>query len=228
MLIGYGKVLKVFVLVSLFMLSHQVSFASQASDLTDVSKNSKLSDYFQKVSAKMSDDSEEQSLDKKPSANKSIDAEEGILLEAATRKTEAESPLSPLQKMMLSVLVLIVVAGVSFVGMKKVGSKVGHKSIAQNIKVLAQKPLGPRKNLMLIRVAGETILLGVTDQNINHLKTLSLMEDELPSYTDPKFSNQLKTKIEQTKINDKAEEVDGFSVSRLDDVKNAVSKRFLV
>ena len=79
---------------------------------------------------------------------------------------------------------------------------------------------------MLIRVAGETILLGVTDHNINHIKTLSLMEDELPSYSEPKFANQLRETIDRTKINDDKEEVDGFSVSRLDEVKNAVTERF--
>ena len=85
---------------------------------------------------------------------------------------------------------------------------------------------------MLIRVAGETILLGVTDHNINPIKTLSLIEDELPEYTEPQFSKSLQNKIatSQEPIDPQTtkEEVDGFSVSRLDDVKKAVTERFRV
>ncbi len=112
---------------------------------------------------------------------------------------------------------------------QKMGGKSGHSAIAKNITILTQKSIGPKKNLMLIRVAGETILLGVTDHNINHIKTLSLMEDEIPSFTEPKFSKQLKQKIEKTKdepsvLEKEPEEVDGFAISRMDDVKKAVSR----
>ena len=37
-----------------------------------------------------------------------------------------------------------------------------------------------------------------------------------------------KEKIEETKINDDPEVIDGFSVSKLDDVKDVVTKRFSI
>jgi flagellar protein FliO/FliZ len=46
------------------------------------------------------------------------------------------------------------------------------------IRILTQHHLGPKKSLAIIRVAGETILIGVTDHNINLIKSLSLLEDE--------------------------------------------------
>lgn len=50
------------------------------------------------------------------------------------------------------------------------------------IKVMAQHHLGPKKSLAIIRVAGESILLGVTEQNINMIKSLSLIDDEVENF----------------------------------------------
>ncbi len=56
-----------------------------------------------------------------------------------------------------------------------------HKINDKNtkIKVLTQHHLGPRKSLAIVRVAGESILIGVTDSNINMIKTLSFIDDEI-------------------------------------------------
>ncbi len=207
---------------------------AQAADskLVDVNKDSKLSDYFKKINKKVSDNSEEKSLatvKKEKEEVGSIASEEDILLKEATRPSKATSEMSPMKKMILAMVGLLLLATFFFVSVKKAGKKNGYSTIAQNIKVLTQKSIGPKKNLMLIRVAGETILLGVTDHNINHIKTLSLMEDEIPDYTEPKFSKQLKDKItkaqeEPSIVEKEPEEVDGFAVSNLHDVKNAVSR----
>ncbi|MEM7645495.1 MAG: flagellar biosynthetic protein FliO [Pseudomonadota bacterium] len=205
------------------------AFAAKKSDLVDVDKNSKLSSYFKKINKKMSADSEEIALnDQEVPDTSSETSEEDILLSPKPKAKKSQSSLSPVNKMLISIFGLLVLAVAFFTAVQKMGKKSGHQTIAKNIKILTQKPIGPKKNLVLIRVAGETILLGVTDHNINHIKTLSLMEDELPQFVDPKFSESLQTKIEQTKITDEPEEVDGFAVSRLDDVKNAVTKRFMV
>jgi flagellar protein FliO/FliZ len=45
---------------------------------------------------------------------------------------------------------------------------------------LTQHYLGPKKSLAIIRVAGESILIGVTDTNINMIKSLALLDDEVP------------------------------------------------
>jgi len=62
----------------------------------------------------------------------------------------------------------------------------GSKKIAQRakmIEILNQQYLGPKKSLAVIRVAGEAVLIGVTDTNITLLKTLSLLDDDVPSET---------------------------------------------
>lgn len=204
-----------------------VAQAKKKSDLVDVDKDSKLSTYFSKINKKVTADSETKELPK-PKPKQDEISEDKILLNAAAEKPTETQGLSPINKMMLTVFGLIFMALLCFGIVQKMARKKGHSEIGKNIKILTQKPIGPKKNLMLIRVAGETILLGVTDQNINHIKTLSLMDDELPQYTEPKFKNQLKEKIEQTRISDEVEEVDGFSVSRLDDVKKAVTQRFTI
>ncbi len=219
------------IIISLFIFSSFPSWAAD-SNLVDVDKSSKLSDYFKKINKKVSDDSEDKPLaaienSEKPE-KKSV-SEEEILLKEATRSSQKSSTLSPMKKMIMALVSLLFMVGILFVSVQKFGKKKGYTTIAQNIKILTQKSIGPKKNLMLIRVAGETILLGVTDQNINHIKTLSLMEDEIPDYTEPKFSSQLKQKInkaneEPSILEQEHEEVDGFSISSLSDVKNAVSR----
>lgn len=60
------------------------------------------------------------------------------------------------------------------------------------IQVLSQHYIGAKKSLAVVRVAGETVLVGITDNNISHIKTLSLLDDEVPK----KFSNTLSQKIQ--------------------------------
>jgi flagellar biosynthetic protein FliO len=212
--------------ISIFICS--ILNAQESKDkasLVDVNKDSSLSSYFQKVSGKLSDNSEQETLLNDESG---VELDESkIMLNTSSQPAKNENDISPVNKMILSIFALLMVAGAFFTLIKKIGQKQGHQAIASNIKVLTQKSIGPKKQLMLIRVAGETILLGVTDQNINPIKTLSLMDDELPEFTEPKFSGQLKAKIQETKMTDEEEPVDGFSISRLDQVKNEVNKRYL-
>lgn len=73
-----------------------------------------------------------------------------------------------------------------FYSKRRFGVKPHHQ-----IKVLTQFALGPKKNLAIVRVAGESILIGVTDHNISLIKTLSLLDEELPSETPENFSQEL-------------------------------------
>ncbi len=52
----------------------------------------------------------------------------------------------------------------------------GEKS---RIEVLHQYHLGPKKSLALIRVAGEAMLIGCTDQSVNMIKPITLLDEEL-------------------------------------------------
>ncbi len=71
--------------------------------------------------------------------------------------------------------------------------KVGRKNIKANqIKVITQHYLAPRKSLAIIRVAGESILIGITDNAITPIKTLSLLEDELPEELPSSFQSSMR------------------------------------
>lgn len=59
------------------------------------------------------------------------------------------------------------------------------------IKVLQQHYLGPKKSLAIVRVAGESLLIGITDQNISMLKSLSLLDDEVPEEAPQNFGKVL-------------------------------------
>ncbi len=95
-----------------------------------------------------------------------------------------------------------------------------HKSqLVQNkIRVLNQHHLGPKKSLAIIRVAGEAILIGVTDHSINHIKTLSLMDDEIPDSVPASFKNELNANFDEELVE---EENFAYGAS----VKDTISKR---
>jgi flagellar protein FliO/FliZ len=97
------------------------------------------------------------------------------------------------------------------------------------IKILTQHYLGPKKSLAIIRVAGESILIGVTDNNINMIKSLALLDDEVPEevhssdFADlfggvPAVNAPTKRSAEPSEENDEEE----FSIRG---VKDVVSKK---
>ncbi len=116
---------------------------------------------------------------------------------------------------------------------KKAGAAFNHDSIT----VISQKYLGPKRNLVLIRVTGEYLLLGVTDHNISLIKNLNVVDDEIPELTNTKnFGDVLDKKAqasagysaagEENYAAAGAEDVeDSFSVSSLADVKKIFKKK---
>jgi len=95
-------------------------------------------------------------------------------------------------RVFLSLLIIGLLAGGMYF-FSKWYTKKNHKDADTNrIRVLNQHFLGPRKSLAIIRVAGETILIGVTDQNISMIKALSLIDDEIPETVPASFAKTLK------------------------------------
>jgi flagellar protein FliO/FliZ len=95
----------------------------------------------------------------------------------------------------LRVMISLVVVMGLFVGLALAAKRWVKKSATtngnQNIKILTQHYIGPKKSLAIIRVAGESILIGVTDHNISLIKTLSLLDEELPEISSNDFSKSL-------------------------------------
>lgn len=123
-----------------------------------------------------------------------VDSEAQVLAPAVTKATpESEIPLklekastnqeqtSQTGKLFLTLFVLVGMGGAGFFLARKYSFSNKINKSNMQIKVLTQHHLGAKKSLAIIRVAGESILIGVTDQNISMIKSLSLIDDEVPA-----------------------------------------------
>jgi flagellar protein FliO/FliZ len=95
------------------------------------------------------------------------------------------------------------------------------QSQATQIKVLTQHYLGPKKSLAIVRVAGESILIGITDQNISMLKSLSLLDEDIPEEAPKEFHSIFAKKTQPTttaQFSEDSESKDEFSISGIKDI----------
>jgi flagellar protein FliO/FliZ len=148
------------------------------------------------VSGEKLDEAAEQLISQTDSTGKPVAAKpapSAVASKVAPEKTTSESQIpvfkdektnsgasgSPWMRLVGCAIVVIMVAGVTIVGIKKAARKrnIGGKKV--RIEVLHQHFLGPKKSLALIHVAGEAILIGVTDHSINMIKPVALIDDEV-------------------------------------------------
>ena len=123
--------------------------------------------------------------------------------------------------------VLVLMASMYFVNKKLKEKKSGAAFNHDSIKVVSQKYLGPKRQLTLVRVSGEYLLLGVTDHNISLIKQLSVIDDEIPDLDPQDFKTAVKRiNNRSSELENQVQEVeDSFSVSSLSDVKKIFQKR---
>lgn len=146
------------------------------------------------------------------------------LEKAATAQQTSQSG-----KLFLTLFLLVGMGGAGvFLARKYAFSNKIHKSNMQ-IKILSQHHLGAKKSLAIIRVAGESILIGVTDQNISMIKSLSLIDDEVPAeVTSQSFADTMalgggEQVVQSKEITELASEVeDDFSFAG---IKSNVSQK---
>lgn len=155
---------------------------------------------------------------------------------ALANKAESEIPLKldkekkaateggTLFKLLLSFSVLGVIGTGAFLFFRKYSVPSQLKSQTQ-IKVLQQHYLGPKKSLAIVRVAGESILIGVTDNSISHIKTLSLLDEEIPEETPQQFGGVLKGLGNDKDFSDENDEINSREDFAFGGLKEAVSKR---
>lgn len=105
-------------------------------------------------------------------------------------KKKAAEDSSSVFRIVMSLAVLGVVGTGAFIFLRKYSVPKAAKHQTQ-IKVLQQHYLGPKKSLAIVRVAGESILIGITDNNINMIKSLSLLDDEVPEEAPQSFGKVL-------------------------------------
>ncbi len=102
----------------------------------------------------------------------------GWLAPAWALAQESAQPLAgedfgaALTKMLLALaLVLGLVVGLYWLARRFLPSQVAGPS--GGMRVVGRLPLGPRKGLVLVEVAGRVLILGVSEQSLNLLTTLS-------------------------------------------------------
>lgn len=104
---------------------------------------------------------------------------------AVTSSADSESAQSKLFIGLASVV--LIAAGILW-ALKKYSIHNG-KSAQNKIKVLTQYHMGPKRSLAIVQVAGESILVGLTDHHISHIKTLSLLDEDLPELEQKSFGD---------------------------------------
>lgn len=141
-----------------------------------------------------------------------------VLTSAKAKKVEEKTSFT---RVILSLLVIAILAGGLLYFSKWYAKNNAKNSETTKIRVLTQHFLGPRKSLAIVRVAGETILIGVTDQNISMIKSLSLIDDEFPDTVSNNFENSLKSADERSiktkNVSAAEEETEDFVISSIKD-----------
>jgi flagellar protein FliO/FliZ len=95
------------------------------------------------------------------------------------------------------------------------------------MKILNQMSLGSKKSLIIVDVSGEPILLGVTDHNISMIKSLTLLDEDLPLHLKSAFAENLSQVEKKEDLDKKFQDLteEEFSITQVkgliqDKVKN--------
>ncbi len=112
-----------------------------------------------------------------------------VLTKSKPKASTLGNPFVKLAVALTGILAFALVMGV----VAKQWTRVAKKNLKNSqIKVITQHYLAPKKSLAIIRVAGESILVGITDHAITPIKTLSLLDEELPEELPASFSNSMR------------------------------------
>jgi flagellar protein FliO/FliZ len=136
-------------------------------------------------------------------------------LELSNKNTNSDSSA---KKMIFSFLLLGLIGFVSFFFLRKYTKNSNSKKSGKDIQVLTQHYLGPKKSLAIIRVAGESVLIGVTDHNISLIKSLSLLDEEIPQDVPSSFKNTFGVFNAASDASKDNDETDEFAISGIKDV----------
>lgn len=150
-------------------------------------------------------------------------------------KKKASEDGSSVFRIVMSLAVLGVVGTGAFIFLRKYSVPKSAKHQTQ-IKVLQQHYLGPKKSLAIVRVAGESILIGVTDHNISMIKSLSLLDDEVPDEAPQSFGKVLGSNaasFDEDEVEEevpvrrraKSKDLDSDEEFAISGIKDIVSKR---
>lgn len=109
-----------------------------------------------------------------------------------TKETKETKSQSVIWRLVASFAILTIVgAGMIFASKRWTKRK---DTVAQGARIefMHQHHLGPKRSLALIRVAGETMIIGITDAHINLIKTITIIDTEMENaFVAPDFNHFL-------------------------------------
>lgn len=150
-------------------------------------------------------------------------AEDQIPVKAeVTAATAGEKSQWP--RLMATAGLLLIVLGTGAFFLLKYTKKQSILSQAPKMRILNQFHLGPKKQLMVVQIAGESMLLGVTDHNITFLKNLALLDEEMPAHVPADFKKALE--VTSAEVNTPASMSDEeYEYQGLNEIRDRVSSR---
>ena len=120
-----------------------------------------------------------------------------VVLKSSAVAGPVENPYSRLG-IALGFILVLATGGAVFA--RKYRMKQGLRAHAPQISMINQFHLGPKKSLAIVRVAGESILIGITDHSISHLRTLSMMDEDMPEIPKKDFDQIIKGTFNESNI----------------------------
>ncbi len=124
----------------------------------------------------------------KPDVSKMSEKDIPVL---AAKPKKAKADTTTAARVIASAGVLLLLAASVAWGLRKYTKRDSAKGAATKIRILTQHHLGPKRSIAIVQVAGESILVGITDHSITMLKTLSLLDEEIPDATPKDFNAAL-------------------------------------
>jgi flagellar biogenesis protein FliO len=136
-------------------------------------------------------------------AGKNAEATPAVTGQALEAKKESEIPVftksekvaksetSLVWRLIASMALLGVVGGSMIYATKRYTRKKNTGGEKVRIEMLHKFSLSPKNSLALVRVAGEVMLIGCTDHNINMIKSVTLIDDELEGLLGKDFNGFL-------------------------------------
>jgi len=143
------------------------------------------------------------SQDKQDKKDKVIEAEETSKKLTQREVTESKIPAfrekekvveasaSPWARKILGGGVVLALSLGLLLAAKKMGKKRNAQDSKVRLDVISQKAISPKQNLLVVRVAGEHILIGATDHSINMIKSIFMIDDETEDTLPQDFNNFL-------------------------------------
>lgn len=128
------------------------------------------------------------SIAKNKEKNEVVKASEDQIPVFKKRQEEKKNMDAKTHEVLLSLVVIFMFLIGGIVVVRKWFNKKQKFIEDEKIQVLTQHYLGPKKSLAIVQVGAHNILIGVTDQNINMIKTLSTKENVSPEQDLPNWS----------------------------------------